>query len=105
VTVTALVLLALVAAVGLLLTGAGERRRPVWGAVVLALLLAAAGAVAWVAGPASEGVAEGAALAAVLAHERAEQALGAPPAIAEALAACYLQALAWAQERASALHV
>ena len=66
-TVAALVLLALVAAVGLLLTGLGERRRPVWGAGVLAVLLAAAAAVAWSAGPASEGLAEGAVLAAVLA--------------------------------------
>ena len=63
----ALVVLALVAALGLLLTALGERRRPIWGAGVLAVLLGAAAAVAWGAGPASEGVAEGAALAAVLA--------------------------------------
>lgn len=66
-TVTALVLLALVAAAGLLLSGVGERRRPVWGAVLLAGLLAAAAVVAWVAGPASPSVAEGAVVAAVLA--------------------------------------
>lgn len=66
-TVAALVLLALVAAVGLLLTGVGERRRPIWGAVLLAVLLGAAAAVAWAAGPASDGVAEGAVLAGVLA--------------------------------------
>jgi hypothetical protein len=66
-TVAALVLLSLVAAVGLLLTGLGERHRPLWGAGLLALLLGAAAAVAWVAGPASEGVAQGAVLAAVLA--------------------------------------
>jgi c-di-GMP phosphodiesterase len=41
---------------------------------------------------------DGAALAAILAHERAEQLASAP----HALAASYLQALAWAQERSGA---
>jgi hypothetical protein len=67
VTVAALVLVALVAAVGLLLTGLGERHRPIWGAAVLGVLLAAAAAVAWGAGPASDGLAEVAVLIAVLA--------------------------------------
>ncbi len=66
-TVAALILLAVVAAVGLLFTGLGERRRPIWGAALLALLLGAAAVVAWAARPASDGVAEGAVLAAVLA--------------------------------------
>jgi hypothetical protein len=62
-----MLLLALLAAAGLLLTGIGERRRPVWAAVVLVALLAAAAVVAWAAGPASDGIAEGAVVAAVLA--------------------------------------
>jgi hypothetical protein len=66
-TVAALVLVAVVAAMGLLLTGLGESRRPDWGAAVLAVLLGAAAVVAWAAGPASEGIAEGAVLTAVLA--------------------------------------
>jgi hypothetical protein len=66
-TVAALLLLAGVAAVGLALTGLGERRRPVWGAGVLALLLGTAAVLAWTADPASRGVAEGAVLVAVLA--------------------------------------
>jgi hypothetical protein len=56
-----------VAVVGLVLTGLGERRRPVWGAVVLAALLATAAGIAWLADPASDGVAEWAVLAAVAA--------------------------------------
>ena len=66
-TLAALLLLALVAAAGLLLTGIGERRRPVWAAALLAALLAAAATVAWAGGPASDGIAEGAVVAAVLA--------------------------------------
>ena len=66
-TVAALLLLAVVAAVGLVLTGLGETRRPEWGAAVLAVLLGAAAVVAWTAGPASDGVAEGAVIAAVAA--------------------------------------
>jgi hypothetical protein len=67
VTVAALVLLAVVAAMGLLLTGLGERSRPGWGAALVAVLLGAAAVVAWAAGPASGGVAEGAVVAAVAA--------------------------------------
>jgi hypothetical protein len=66
-TVAALVLLAVVAAGGALLTAMGERRRPGWGAGVLAGLLAVAAVLAWAAGPASDGVGEGAVVAAVLA--------------------------------------
>ncbi len=66
-TVAALVLLTGVAVVGLALTALGERRRPVWGAGAPALLLGAAAVLAWVAGPASEGVAELTVLVAVLA--------------------------------------
>ena len=65
--VAALVVLAAVAAVGVVLTGVGERRRPSWGAAGVAVLLGAAAVVAWAAGPASAGVAEGAVLAAVAA--------------------------------------
>jgi EAL and modified HD-GYP domain-containing signal transduction protein len=45
---------------------------------------------------------DGAALAAILAHERAERLVSASGGGQHALAACYLQALAWAQERATA---
>lgn len=65
--VAAVVVLAVVAAAGLVLSAWGERRRATWGAVVLGALLAAAGVLAWAAGPSSEGVREGAVLAAVLA--------------------------------------
>jgi hypothetical protein len=65
--VVAVVLLALVAALGLLLTGLGERHRPIAGAAVVGVLLAACAGVAWPAEPASEGLAEGAVLTAVLA--------------------------------------
>jgi hypothetical protein len=41
--------------------------RAPWGALVLAGLVAAAGVLAWIAGPASDGLAEAAALAAVIA--------------------------------------
>ena len=44
---------------------------------------------------------DGVALAAVLAHERAEQVVAAPGQ--HALAACYLQAIAWSQERSTAV--
>jgi hypothetical protein len=67
VTVAALVLLGVVAALGLGLTVVGERRRPLWGAGLLALLLAAAAVLSWSAGPASDGLGEGAVLMAVLA--------------------------------------
>jgi c-di-GMP phosphodiesterase len=45
---------------------------------------------------------DGVALAAILAHERAEQLASGPGDGPGALAACYLQALAWAQERSTA---
>lgn len=65
--VAVLVVLGLTAAGGLVLTARGERLRPPWGAVGLAALLAVAGALAWAGGEASDGLAEGAAVAAVLA--------------------------------------
>ena len=65
--VTVLVLLGLTAAAGLGLTARGERLRTPWGAVLLAGLLATAGALAWAGGDAAAGLAEGAAVAAVLA--------------------------------------
>lgn len=65
--VAALVLLALVGAAGLVLSATGERRRASWGAGALGVLLAAAGILAWTAGPASDGVREGAVLAALVA--------------------------------------
>ena len=46
---------------------------------------------------------DGAALAAMLAHERADQLAGAAGVTQQALAASYLQALAWAQERSGAV--
>jgi hypothetical protein len=67
VSVAAMILLAVPAALGLVLSARGERGRPLWGAGLLVLILAAAGVVAWAAGPASDGVAEGAVLTAVLA--------------------------------------
>jgi hypothetical protein len=73
-----LVLLALTAVLGLLLTAQGERPRPPWGALFLAGLLALAGGLAWAGGDASSAVAEAAAVAAVL----AAVAGGGPVAIA-----------------------
>jgi hypothetical protein len=67
VNVAVLVLLALAAAAGLLLTGRGERLRPTWGAVLLSMLLAVAGALAWAAGRPPHGLVQGITLAAVLA--------------------------------------
>ena len=66
-TVTVLVLLALVAAGGLLLTARGERVRPPWGAAVLTGLLGVAAVVAWTADERSGGLDEGMTVAAVLA--------------------------------------
>jgi hypothetical protein len=63
----ALVLLALVAAGGLVLSGLGERRRASWGAVALVTLLAVAAVLAWTGAAPSRGVREGVALAALLA--------------------------------------
>jgi hypothetical protein len=66
-TVAVLVLLAVTAAAGLILTARGERLRPLWGAVALSMLLAAAAALAWFARPAVVGVAQGATFAGILA--------------------------------------
>jgi hypothetical protein len=66
-TVAVVVLLAVAVALGLVLLTQGERVRPPWGALVLAALVTAAGALAWAGGPASQGLEEVAALAAVLA--------------------------------------
>jgi hypothetical protein len=63
----ALVLLGVTAALGLALTARGERWRPSWGAALLAVLLATAAALAWAGGDAPDGLAEGAAVAGVLA--------------------------------------
>jgi hypothetical protein len=62
-----LVLLGLIAVLGLLLTAQGERVRPPWGALFLAVLLAFAGALAWSGGDAPAGTVEAAALLGVLA--------------------------------------
>ncbi len=66
-TIAVLVLLAVTAAAGLLLTARGERLRPLWGAVALAALLSVAAALAWFAHPAVLGVAQGATFAAFVA--------------------------------------
>jgi hypothetical protein len=63
----AVVLLALTAAGGLLLTSRGERVRPPWGAAVLTALLAVGAVLGWAADGASDGVVQAAAVAAVLA--------------------------------------
>ena len=65
--IAVVVLLALVLALGALLTAQGERVRPTWGALFLAVLLALAGALAWAGGDAPHGVVEAGAVAAVLA--------------------------------------
>jgi hypothetical protein len=65
--IAVVVLLAITVVLGLLLTAQGERVRPPWGAVCLAVLLAVAGALAWAGGKASTGVVEVAAVGAVLA--------------------------------------
>jgi hypothetical protein len=67
VSIATLVLLACTAAGGLFLTAWGERLRPPWGAGILTLLLAVAGMFGWVADGASDGIEEGAAVAAMLA--------------------------------------
>ncbi|MCW2685045.1 MAG: conserved rane protein of unknown function, partial [Blastococcus sp.] len=64
---SALVLLALTAIGGLLLTAGGERVRTPWGGAGLPVLLAVAAAVAWAGGDASDGLAEAAAVVGVLA--------------------------------------
>jgi len=65
--IAVVVLLALVLALGALLTAQGERVRSTWGALFLAVLLALAGALAWAGGHAPKAVVEAAAVAAVLA--------------------------------------
>ena len=66
-TVAVLVLLALVAAGGLVLTARGERVRPPWAAALLSGLLGAAAVVAWAADGSTDGLVSGATVAAVLA--------------------------------------
>jgi hypothetical protein len=65
--VAVLVLLSLTGALGLALTARGERWRAPWGGVLLAGLLATTAGLAWAGGDASEGLAEGATVVAVLA--------------------------------------
>ncbi|MFL6096818.1 MAG: hypothetical protein ACJ71Y_15305, partial [Blastococcus sp.] len=65
--IAVVVLLALTVVLGLLLTAQGERVRPPWGAVGLAVLLTVAGALAWAGGDAATGIVEVAAVGAVLA--------------------------------------
>ena len=62
-----LVVLVCVAALGLLLTVRGERSRSFYGASALSVLLAIAGLLAWVADGASDRLADGAAIASMLA--------------------------------------
>jgi hypothetical protein len=66
-TVAVVVLLAVAVVLGLVLLTRGERVQAPWGALALAALVAVAGGLAWAAGPARHGLAEAAALAAVLA--------------------------------------
>jgi hypothetical protein len=65
--VSVLVLLGLAATVGLGLTAFGQRLRGHWGALALGGLLAVAAALGWAGGRAPDGLADGAAVAAVLA--------------------------------------
>ncbi|MFD2094332.1 hypothetical protein [Blastococcus deserti] len=65
--IAVLVVLAVVAAGGLVLTARGERVRPPWGAALLTVLLAAAGVVAWAAEDPADGLLQGVTVAAVLA--------------------------------------
>jgi hypothetical protein len=67
VNLAAVVLLGLVAVGGGVLSVWGERLRPPWGGLVLAVLLAVAGVLAWAGGSASDALTEGAAVAAVVA--------------------------------------
>jgi hypothetical protein len=64
---SALVLLGVTAALGLGLTARGERWRPAWSGLLLTGLLAVTAALAWAGGEATEGLAQGAAVGAVLA--------------------------------------
>jgi hypothetical protein len=65
--IASLVTVALVAAVGLLLTARGERRRPGWTAAFLVALLALSATLAWMADDVPGGVVEAATAATVLA--------------------------------------
>jgi hypothetical protein len=65
--IAVLVLFGLIVVLGLLLNAQGERLRPPWGALFLAVLLALAGALAWAGGDASAPIVETAAVGAVLA--------------------------------------
>jgi hypothetical protein len=65
--VAVLVLLAVVAAGGLVLTTRGERVRPTWNGAILAVLLAAAAVLAWTADEPAGGLLQGVTVAAVLA--------------------------------------
>jgi hypothetical protein len=65
--VAVLVLLAVVAAGGLVLTARGERVRPTWSGAILAVLLAAAAVLAWTADEPADGLLQGVTVAAVLA--------------------------------------
>jgi hypothetical protein len=67
VSIAVLVLLAIIAAAGLVLTARGERLRPSWGGAALAALLGAAAVVAWAADDAGSGLLQGVTVAAVLA--------------------------------------
>src|SRR3954462_4629143 len=65
--IAVLVLLAVTAAGGLILTARGERVRPYWAGAILAALLAVAAVVAWAADTPADGLLEGVTVAAVLA--------------------------------------
>jgi hypothetical protein len=65
--IAVLVLLAVTAALGLVLTARGERVRPSWGGATLAALLAVAAVVAWASDAPASGLLQGVTVAAVLA--------------------------------------
>ncbi|HEY4632126.1 MAG TPA: hypothetical protein VIG96_12525 [Blastococcus sp.] len=65
--IAVLVLLAVTAAGGLVLTARGERVRPYWAGAILAALLAVAAVVAWAADTPADGLLQGVTVAAVLA--------------------------------------
>jgi hypothetical protein len=65
--IAVLVLLAVTAALGLVLTARGERVRPSWGGAILAALLAVAAVVAWASDAPASGLLQGVTVAAVLA--------------------------------------
>jgi hypothetical protein len=65
--IAVLVLLAVTAALGLVLTARGEQVRPSWGGAILAALLAVAAVVAWASDAPASGLLQGVTVAAVLA--------------------------------------